>query len=106
MSGNYPTRNTQVAFRPPILVLLDGYSLCFPFKKAAGVVGYWIHEQKEQFYAVGAEPEPEEISDLADTLGPQLRVHDNDEAPSTLPESVTEEEIFSIVNDAAGEEIS
>lgn len=63
--------------------------------------------QKKRFYAVGVEPEPEEISDLADGLDSQLRVHDDDdEAPSTLLESGTEEETLSIVNDATGEEIS
>ena len=55
---------------------------------------------------MGVEPEPEEISDLADALDSQLRVHDDDEAPSTLLESGTEEETLSIVNDATGEEIS
>ena len=69
-------------------------------------MGYWIHEQKKRFYAVGVEREPEEISDLADALDSQLRVHNYDEAPSTFPESGTEEETLSIVNDAAGEEIS
>ena len=33
-------------------------------------------------------------------------MHDNYEAPSTLLESGTEEEILSIVNDATGEQIS
>lgn len=106
MSGNYPSRNTQVAHCPPILDLLDRYQLIFPIYKAAGVVGYWIHKQKKSFYAVGVEPELEEIPDLADALDSQLRAHDNDEAPSTLLESGTEEDILSIVNDAAGEEIA
>ncbi len=55
---------------------------------------------------MGVEPEPEEISDLVDVLDSQLRVHDDDEAPSTLLESGIEEETLSIVNDATGEEIS
>ena len=106
MSGNYPSRNTRVAHCPPILDLPDRYRLRFPFDNAAGVVGYWIHKQKKRFYAVGVEPEPEEISDLSDALDSQLRVHDDDEAPSTLLESGTEEETLSIANDATGEEIS
>ena len=52
------------------------------------------------------EPEPEEISDLGDALDSQLRVHDHDEAPSTLLKSGIDEETLSIVNDAIGEEIS
>lgn len=106
MSGNYPSRDTRAAHCPPILDLPDRYQLRFPFDNAAGVVGYWIYKQKERFYAVGVEPEPDEISDLADALDSQLRVHDDDEAPSTLLESGTEEETLSIVNDATGEEIS
>ena len=51
-------------------------------------------------------PKPEESSELADALDSQLRVHDDNETPSTLLESGTEEEIFSIVYDATGEEIS
>ena len=69
-------------------------------------MGYWIHKQKKRFYPVGVEPEAEEISDLADALDSQLRVHDDDEALSTLLESGTEEETLSMVNDAPGEEIS
>ena len=106
MRGIYPSRDTQVTLCYPILDLLDRYQLCFQFNKAAVVVVYLIHEQNKRFYAVDVEPEPEEISDLADALDSQLRVHDYDEAPSTLPECGTEEETLSIVNDAAGEEIS
>ena len=69
-------------------------------------MGYWIHKQKKRFYAVGVEREPEEISDLADALDSQIRVQDDDEAPSILLESGTEDETLSIVNDATGEEIS
>ena len=85
---------------------LTGNQLCFPFDKAARVVNYWIHEQKKQFHAVGVEPEPEAISDLAYALDSQTRVHIYDKAPSTLPETGTEEGTLSIVSDAAGEEIS
>ena len=81
MSGNYPSRNTSVTHYPPILDLPDRYSLRFPFDNAAGVVGYWIHEQKKRFYAAGVEPEPEEISDLTDALDSQLRGHVDDETP-------------------------
>ena len=81
MSGNYPSRNTRVARCPPILDLSDRYQIHFPFDNAAGVVSYWIHKQKKRFYAVCVEPEPEEISDLADALDSQLRVHNDDEVP-------------------------
>lgn len=82
------------------------YQLRLPFDSAAGAVSVWIHKQKKRFYALGVEPEAGEISGLADALDSQTRVNDDDEAPSTLLESGTEEETLSIVNDATGEEIS
>lgn len=51
-------------------------------------------EQKKRFYAVGVEPEPEEILDQADALNSQLCVHDDGEGPSTLLKSGTEENLL------------
>ena len=86
--------------------LPDRYRLRFPFDSAAGAVVCWIHKQEKRFYAVGVEPEREEISDLADALHSQLRVDDYDKASSTLLATGTEKETSSIVNNATGEEIS
>lgn len=55
---------------------------------------------------MSVEPESEEISNLANALDSQLRVHDDNKAPSALLESGTEEKTLSILNDATGEEIS
>lgn len=94
-SGNYPSRNTRVAHCPPILGLPHQYQICFPFDTTTGRVAYWIHKEKKPFFTVGAEPEQNEVSELAEALESQLDIGSGDESLILL-ESGTEERTISV----------
>ena len=93
--GKYPSRNTRVANCPPTLGLPHQYQIRFPFDTTTGRVAYWIHKEKKRFFTVGAEPDPEEVSELAEALESQLDIGSGDE-PLILLESGTEERRISI----------
>ena len=72
--------------------LCDRCHICFPFNTTNGRVVFWIDKEKKRFFTVGAEPEPEEVLELAEALESQLNVgYGEDKEPSVLLESGTEE---------------
>jgi hypothetical protein len=104
MSGCYPSRNTRVAHCPPNPGLPNRYEISFLFDETTGRTAYWIHQEKKRFFVVGVEPEPDEVSVLAEALGSQLDVGEDGEPPTLLKDG-TEEKTFSFQG-AAGEIIS
>ena len=94
-SGSYSSTNTRAAHCPPTFGLPHRYQIRFPFDTTTRRVAYWIHKERKRFFTVGAEPDPEEVSELAEPLESQLDIGSGDESLILL-ESGIEERTVSI----------